>query len=186
MTTINVRKLDGEVVRRLKRRAAGNNRSLEGEVRHILEGAAGDDPGAIARRLPNPGSASAARDRWDGTNAGAGPDPRGSRRRAPGRPMSVVVDASVAVKWLVAEDGSDEADRLLAGSEELHAPRLMASEVANAPGAETEISRVGVLTAWRRRPLERRRDLLRRRGPPRAGAVYESIWRSPIGSTPVW
>ena len=46
MTTINVRKLDDEVVRRLKRRAAGNNRSLEGEVRHILEGAAGDDPGA--------------------------------------------------------------------------------------------------------------------------------------------
>ena len=46
MTTINVRKLDDEVVRRLKRRAAGNNRSLEGEVRHILEGAAGDDQGA--------------------------------------------------------------------------------------------------------------------------------------------
>ena len=46
MTTINVRKLEDELVRRLKRRAAGNNRSLEGEVRHILEGAAGDDPAA--------------------------------------------------------------------------------------------------------------------------------------------
>ena len=46
--------------------------------------------------------------------------------------MSLVVDASVAVKWLVAEKDSDVADRLLAGNEELYAPRLMVSEVANA------------------------------------------------------
>ena len=39
MATINVRRLDDEVVLRLKKRAAGNNRSLEGEARHILEGA---------------------------------------------------------------------------------------------------------------------------------------------------
>ena len=39
MATINVRQLDDEVVLRLKKRAAGNNRSLEGEARHILEGA---------------------------------------------------------------------------------------------------------------------------------------------------
>ncbi len=37
MATINVRQLDDDVVQRLKRRAAGNNRSLEGEARHILE-----------------------------------------------------------------------------------------------------------------------------------------------------
>ena len=43
MATINVRQLDDNVVRRLKERAACNNRSLEGEVRHILEGAAADD-----------------------------------------------------------------------------------------------------------------------------------------------
>ena len=42
MATINVRQLDDEVVRRLKRRAARNKRSLEGEVRHILEGAVED------------------------------------------------------------------------------------------------------------------------------------------------
>ena len=35
-----MRGLDDEVVRRLKIRAAGNNRSLEGEARHILEQAA--------------------------------------------------------------------------------------------------------------------------------------------------
>ena len=46
--------------------------------------------------------------------------------------MRLVVDASVAVKWLVAEEGSDAADRLLAGGDDLHAPRLMASEIANA------------------------------------------------------
>ncbi len=44
MATINVRQLG--VVRHLKRRAAGNNRSLEGEVRHILRGAVADDMAA--------------------------------------------------------------------------------------------------------------------------------------------
>ena len=37
MATINVRRLDDGVVQHLKQRAAGNNRSLEGEARHILE-----------------------------------------------------------------------------------------------------------------------------------------------------
>ena len=46
--------------------------------------------------------------------------------------MRFVVDASVAVKWLVAEDDADIADQLAASGQELHAPRLMASEVANA------------------------------------------------------
>ena len=46
--------------------------------------------------------------------------------------MRLVVDASVAVKWLVAEEGSDQARDLAASGEELHAPRLMVSEIANA------------------------------------------------------
>ncbi len=46
--------------------------------------------------------------------------------------MRFVVDASVTVKWLVAEEDADIADRLVASGQELHAPRLMASEVANA------------------------------------------------------
>ena len=45
--------------------------------------------------------------------------------------MCFVIDASVAVKWLVAEEDADIADRLAASGEELHAPRLMVSEVAN-------------------------------------------------------
>ena len=40
MGTVHVRRLDDEVVKRLKLRAAANNRSLEGEARHILEQAA--------------------------------------------------------------------------------------------------------------------------------------------------
>jgi len=46
--------------------------------------------------------------------------------------MRFVVDASVAVKLLVDEPDSDAARELAASGEELHAPRLMASEVANA------------------------------------------------------
>ncbi|MDE0474372.1 MAG: hypothetical protein F4204_07380, partial [Rhodospirillaceae bacterium] len=46
MVTINVRRLDDDVVERLKRRAALNNRSLEGEARHILQCAADDDMAA--------------------------------------------------------------------------------------------------------------------------------------------
>ena len=46
MVTINVRRLDEELVDRLKRRASLNNRSLEGEARHILECAADDDMAA--------------------------------------------------------------------------------------------------------------------------------------------
>ena len=46
MVTINVRRLDEDVVDRLKLRASLNNRSLEGEARHILECAAEDDMAA--------------------------------------------------------------------------------------------------------------------------------------------
>ena len=43
MATVTVHRLDDEVVRRLKQRASGNNRSLETEVRSILELAVNDD-----------------------------------------------------------------------------------------------------------------------------------------------
>ena len=46
MATINVRRLNDDVVRRLKRRAAENDRSLEGEVCHILAHAVADDMAA--------------------------------------------------------------------------------------------------------------------------------------------
>ena len=46
--------------------------------------------------------------------------------------MRLVVDASVAVKWLVAEEASDAAHQVAASDDDLHAPRLLASEIANA------------------------------------------------------
>ncbi len=46
--------------------------------------------------------------------------------------MRFVVDASVAVKLLVDEPGSDAARKLAASGQELHAPRLMVSEAASA------------------------------------------------------
>ncbi len=57
--------------------------------------------------------------------------------------MRFVVDASVAVKWLVAEEDADLADRLAAGGEELHAPRLMASEAANVLWRKARVGEIG-------------------------------------------
>ena len=66
--------------------------------------------------------------------------------------MWLVADASVAVNWLVREEGSEEADRLLQGEHELHTPRLMVSEVGNALWRKArmggiERSQVGVLAS---------------------------------------
>lgn len=44
----------------------------------------------------------------------------------------VIVDASVAVKWFVPEDGSEEAEQLLDGKTRLYAPTIILGEVANA------------------------------------------------------
>ncbi len=57
--------------------------------------------------------------------------------------MSLVVDASVAVKWLVAEEDSESANRLAAGAEDLHAPRLMASEVADTLWRKARLGEIG-------------------------------------------
>ena len=46
--------------------------------------------------------------------------------------MSWVVDASVAIKWVVPEELSEHADRLLADGGELLAPDLLFVEAANA------------------------------------------------------
>ena len=45
--------------------------------------------------------------------------------------MRLVVDASVAVKWIVREEGSDAATFLRNAGHEIFAPRLMATEVGN-------------------------------------------------------
>ena len=45
--------------------------------------------------------------------------------------MNVVVDASVAIKWFVPEPLSNEAERLLGGSDTLFAPDLLLIEFGN-------------------------------------------------------
>jgi len=50
---------------------------------------------------------------------------------------TLVVDASVAVKWLVLEDMSDVAKELYGTGDHLVAPRLIATEIANALARKT-------------------------------------------------
>ncbi|MDE0712731.1 MAG: type II toxin-antitoxin system VapC family toxin [Rhodospirillales bacterium] len=46
--------------------------------------------------------------------------------------MRLVLDASVTVKWLVVEEDADVARELATSGQDLHAPRQMAAEIANA------------------------------------------------------
>jgi hypothetical protein len=46
--------------------------------------------------------------------------------------VTLVVDASVALKWFVLEDLTEKARELLGGAEDLIAPRLITTEIANA------------------------------------------------------
>lgn len=57
---------------------------------------------------------------------------------------TVVVDASVAVKWFLPEDGSVQAGTLLEGKHRLIAPDLLWTEVAN---VLWKIARRGAITA---------------------------------------
>ena len=98
MATINVRRLDEEVVRRLKRRAAENNRSLESEVRPILQCASEDKRVGEAEVLPRTGYETAAEDQGARTDALRSEESvlasyqERSRQRTPGL-MRLVVDA---------------------------------------------------------------------------------------------
>ena len=56
--------------------------------------------------------------------------------------MALVVDASVAVKWLVVEEDSADARSLIIDGEELHSPRLLVSEVANAVWRKVRLGEV--------------------------------------------
>lgn len=56
--------------------------------------------------------------------------------------MTLVVDASVACKWFVEEEGSSAAARLLNGDETLLAPDLIVAEVANALWRKRRVGQV--------------------------------------------
>ena len=61
--------------------------------------------------------------------------------------MTWVIDASVAVKWVIPEMLSDEADRLRAGDEEIVAPDLLLVEVANALWKKTVTEEISLVEA---------------------------------------
>ena len=67
--------------------------------------------------------------------------------------MRFVVDASVVVKLLVDESDSGAARELVVAGRELHAPRLMASEIANALWRKARLGQIeradaGAALAW--------------------------------------
>ena len=104
--------------------------------------------------------------------------------------MSWVVDASVAVKWVIPEVLSDLADRVRDGAEDVLAPDLLLVEVANALWRKTTAREIsareadGAFDLVRRsgidlRPagplLPRAMDLARRLGHPVYDCVYLAL-----------
>ncbi len=57
--------------------------------------------------------------------------------------MTLVVDASVACKWFIVEDGADAAERLLAAGEALLAPDLIVPEVCNVACLKLRSGQIG-------------------------------------------
>lgn len=85
--------------------------------------------------------------------------------------MSWVVDASIAVKWVIPEVLSDLADRVRDGTEDLLAPDLLLVEVANALWRKTTAREISAREADAAFDLVRRSGIdLRPAGPllPRA------------------
>src|SRR6266404_5666664 len=112
MAQIVIRNIDNAVVDALRRRAAASGTSMEEQARRALARAVGLDREAAARRLA---------------------DVRRSIGRIEG---PSVIDASVALKWVIEEDGSEAATALLVG-DVLAAPDFVVIECANVLWAKT-------------------------------------------------
>ena len=130
MAQLIVRNLEDDIVAALKARASTHNRSAEAEHRAILRDALLQTPSASedwfdrARALRNASSL-----RISEPPTSCGRIETETTQPLANATMHHVVDASVAVKWLVREDGSAAADELRDLS--LHAPTLLQVEVAN-------------------------------------------------------
>ena len=57
--------------------------------------------------------------------------------------MKLVVDASVAIKWMINEPDSDLADQLLDGGHDFLAPELIVAEVISAAWKKRRIGSIG-------------------------------------------
>ena len=105
MGQIMIRNLDATVIEALRRRAAACGTSMEEQARRALTRAVGLEREAAT---------------LDDLRA----------RPWPRLGMTVIVDASVALKWVIEEDGSEAAGALLL-EEPLAAPDLLIVECAN-------------------------------------------------------
>ena len=122
MAQVVVRNVDDEAIARLKSRAARKGHSLEQELRLVIVEASREDHEAFWQEAAK--------------NQSVPAEPRAFRQhqpRPPGsRPVKLVVDASIAVKWFVPEGDDEPAERLRDGKFRLLAPELMKVEFANA------------------------------------------------------
>jgi len=86
--------------------------------------------------------------------------------------VSWVVDASIAVKWVIPEVLSDEADRVRDGEDDVLAPDLLLVEVANALWKKTAAKEISAREADAAFDLVRRSGIdLRPTGPLLARAM---------------
>ncbi len=125
MGQLTVRKVDDEIIRRLKIRAAEHGRSAEAEHREILKQAllpeaAAEDFWALARSAARRNRSEMPGDSADIIRADAG--------RALSLP--IIVDASVALKWVLDEDDCAPGEEPCQAAD-LIAPDLLWSECAN-------------------------------------------------------
>lgn len=63
--------------------------------------------------------------------------------------MTLIVDASVAIKWFVIEDWRPEARRLLETDHDLEAPDLISAEIANVAWKKVRRNQIGPAQAAR-------------------------------------
>ena len=108
MAQLTIRQLDDTVAARLRERAAAAGRSMEHEVREILTAACAD-PSIVVARL-----GSVSRPTGDGVLTDSAEIVRKMRDERGGTLIEpIVVDASVALKWIAPEDDSEIALRLI-------------------------------------------------------------------------
>lgn len=125
MAQVVIRNIDDAIVERLKARAAAEKKSPGAEIARRADGG--------SQALTRPDNRGVAKDPGDVASpparsaSGRRSDPRRSRQS-----MSIVVDASVALKWFLPEPDSAKAEELLGSHDILVAPTLIVSEVCNA------------------------------------------------------
>ena len=132
MAEIKVRQVDDRVVAALKARAKKRGVSLEEEVRATLSAFGGRLALRLLLGAPPPSGqlpeGSPAIRSWTVPASSARSGMRGDELE----PSTAVLDASVAVRWVIPERGSEPAAELLSRPIAWIAPRLMVTEVAAA------------------------------------------------------